>query len=126
MPLLGSQDGRQSSAGGVTGGPLARTASPLRDPAEQSDDELYDILKHVDRRACPERYQSVRDEYVRRHGERVNGQPLDAYFDRARLERPLAERSRFKKRLLIALAIWSLFMLVLRGVLYLSAHWHGR
>jgi hypothetical protein len=125
MPGLGSQDGRTPSAGGEPGAPLSRASSPVRAPADQSDDELYDILVHIDRRANPERYQSVRDEYVRRHGEKINGHPVDAYFDRARLERPFAERSRFKKRMLLGLAIWSLFMLALRGVIYLSEHWRG-
>jgi hypothetical protein len=37
------------------------------------------------------------------------------------LERPFAERSRFKKRLLIGLAVWSLLMLAWKGVTYLSS-----
>jgi hypothetical protein len=96
-----------------------------RDPAEQSDDELCDILAHIDREAFPKRYQKVRDEYVRRHGDRVNGVLVDAYFDRARRNRPFAERSRFKKRILIALAVWSLIMLAVRAISYLSSHARG-
>jgi hypothetical protein len=88
---------------------------------EHTDDELYDILTHIDRDAYPARYREVRDEYVRRHGALVNGRPVDDYFDRARLHRPFAERSRFKKKLLVALAVWSLLMLALRAVLYLRS-----
>ncbi len=93
-----------------------------RDPAEQSDDELCDILTHIDREAYPERYRKVRDEYVRRHGDRVNGMPVDAYFDEARRKRPFADRSRFRRRILIALAVWSLVMLAVRAISYLSSH----
>jgi len=96
-----------------------------RAPSEHSDDELDDMLTHVDREAYPDRYLSLRNEYVRRHGDRVNGQPVDAYFDRVRLQRPFAERSRSRRRLLIALAVWSLFMLALRGIAYLSSHSGG-
>lgn len=99
---------------------------PSRPPAEQGDDELYDILIHVDRRAHPDRYQAARDEYVRRHGDRINGQPIDTYLARARLERPSAAKSRLERRVLVAVAFWSLFMLVLRAVHYLASHWHGR
>jgi hypothetical protein len=104
---------------------MSRTDPPLRDPAEQSDDELYDILTHIDREAYPDRYQRVRDEYVRRHGDRVNGQSVDDYFGRARRERPFAERSRFRKRMLIALAVWSLLMLAVRAVVYLFSQKHA-
>jgi hypothetical protein len=104
---------------------MSRHEEPLRDPKEQSDDELDDMLMHIDRAANPERYQVLRSEYVRRHGDRVNGQPVDAYFDRARHERPFAERSRFKKRILIALAVWSLLMLAVRAVIYLTSQRRG-
>jgi hypothetical protein len=103
---------------------VSRHQEPLRDPKEHSDDELDDMLMHIDREAYPDRYRVLRDEYVRRHGERVNGQPVDAYFDRARHERPFAERSRFRKRMLIALAVWSLLMLAARAIVYLSSNWH--
>jgi len=105
---------------------VSRHQEPLRDPKEQSDDDLDDMLMHIDREAYPDRYRVLRDEYVRRHGERVNGQPVDAYFDRARHERPFAERSRFRKRVLIALALWSLVMLTVRAIAYLSSQWRSR
>ncbi len=89
-------------------------------PAEQTDDELYDVLTHIDREAYPERYQAIRDEFVRRHGDRINGRPVDDYFDHARIERPFAERSGCRKKVLIGLAVWSLFMLVVQAVLYLQ------
>jgi hypothetical protein len=89
-----------------------------RDPKEQSDDELYDILLHIDRHAYPERYQAVRDEYAHRHGEVVNGQRLDDYFDRLRRRRPFAQRSRLKKRILVGLALWGLAMLLVRAVIF--------
>jgi hypothetical protein len=97
---------------------------PLRNPGQHSDDELYDILAHMDRDAHPDRYQVLRDEYVRRHGDRVNGKAVDAYFARTRRARPVAERSRFKRRVLIALAVWSLVMLAIRALVYLSSHQH--
>jgi hypothetical protein len=103
---------------GLTVSPAKAT---LHEPSEQSDDELYDILIHIDREAYPARYQAVRDEYVRRHGDRVNGQPVDGYFDDARRERPFAERRRWKRRVLVALAIWSLIMLAIRAVQFLSS-----
>jgi hypothetical protein len=105
---------------------MSRHEEPLRDPKEQSDDELDDMLTHIDRQAFPERYRSLRDEYVRRHGDLVNDQPVDAYFDKARRERPFAERSRFKRRVLIALAVWSLVMLAARAIAYLSSQWRSR
>ena len=85
----------------------------------RSDDELDDILTHVDRQQAPERYLAVRDEFARRHGSTIKGQNLDDYFDRARRNRPFAKRSTFKKKILIGLAIWSLAMLLVRAVLYL-------
>lgn len=105
---------------------MSRHEEPPRDPKEQSDDDLDDMLMHIDREAHPERYRSLRDEYVRRHGDRVNGQPVDAYFDRARHERPFAERSRFRRQVLIALAVWSLVMLAVRALAYLSSHWRSQ
>ena len=99
---------------------------PLRSPNEHSDDELYDILAHIDRGAHPDRYQLLRDEFVRRHGDRVNGKPVDVYFDRTRRERPFAERSRFRRRVLIALAVWSLVMLAIRALVYLSSALHSK
>jgi hypothetical protein len=104
---------------------MSRREPPLTEPSQQTDDGLYDILIHVDRQAYPDRYQAVRDEYVRRHGESINGQPVDAYFDRVRKSRPFAERSRFKKRLLIGLALWSLLMLAIKAGIYLFSHGRG-
>lgn len=104
---------------------MSRHDRPLSDPKEQSDDELDDMLMHIDRQAYPERYRVLREEYVRRHGDRVNGQPVDDYFDRSRHERPFAERSRFKKRMLVALAVWSLLMLAVRAVIYLTSQRRG-
>jgi hypothetical protein len=92
------------------------------DLASRSDDELYDILTHIDRQQAPERYLAVRDEFARRHGSTIKGQTLDDYFDRARFERPFAERSTFKKKVLIGFAIWSLAMMLLRAVMYLRSH----
>ena len=97
------------------------TASMVDDLTSRSDDELYDILTHIDRQLAPERYVAVRDEFARRHGSTIQGQNLDDYFDQARLNRPFVERSTFKKKLLIGLAIWSLAMLLVRAVLYLRA-----
>jgi hypothetical protein len=91
------------------------------DLATRSDDELYDILTHIDRHQVPERYAAVRDEFARRHGATIKGQNLDDYFDHTRLNRPFAERSTFKKKILIGFAIWSLAMLVVRAVLYLRS-----
>jgi hypothetical protein len=88
----------------------------------RSDDELYDILTHIDRELAAERYQAVRDEYARRHGATIKGQSLDDYFDQARLNRPFAERSTFKKKVLIGFAIWSLAMMLVRAVIYLRSH----
>jgi hypothetical protein len=105
---------------------MSRHEQPPRDPREQSDDELDDMLTHIDRQTYPTRYQALREEYVRRHGDRVNGQPVDDYFDRARHDRPFAERSRFRKRMLIALAVWSLLMLAVRAVIYLTSQKPGR
>lgn len=89
------------------------------DLASRTDDELDDILTHLDRHQVPQRYAAVRDEFARRHGATIKGQNLDDYYDRARLNRPFAARSTFKKKILIGLAIWSLAMLVVRAVLYL-------
>ena len=100
---------------------LSQASLTLPTPSEHSDDELYDILMHVDRAAHPDRYQAVRDEYVRRHGDRVNGRPVDDYFDHARRERPSAERRRWRRRVLVALAIWSLIMLAIRAIQFLSS-----
>jgi hypothetical protein len=91
------------------------------DLARRSDDELYDILTHIDRHQVPERYAAVRDEFARRNGSTIKGQNLDDYFDKARLNRPFAERSTFKKKILVGFAIWSLAMLLVRAVLYLRA-----
>jgi hypothetical protein len=97
------------------------TPSASDDLAIRSDDELYDILTHIDRQLAPERYIAVRDEFARRHGATIKGQSLDDYFDQARLNRPFAERSTFKKKILIGFAIWSLAMLVVRAALYLRS-----
>jgi hypothetical protein len=91
------------------------------DLAGRSDDELYDILTHIDRQQVPGRYAAVRDEFARRHGPTIKGQSLDDYFDQARRRRPFVARSTFKRKMLIGLAIWSLAMLVVRGVMYLRS-----
>lgn len=93
----------------------------MASPSEESDDALHDILIHTDRMAYPARYQEVRDELVRRHGDRVNGRPIDDYFDEARRARPFAERRRWRRRVLVALAIWSLIMLAIRAIQFLSS-----
>jgi hypothetical protein len=89
-----------------------------RDPKEQSDDELHDILTHIQRESYPERYRAVRDEYARRHGELVNGRPLDEYFDQLRRKRPFAQRSRLKKRILVGLALFGLATLAIRALIF--------
>lgn len=99
----------------------ADTPSLADDLATRSDDELYDILTHIDRQQAPQRYAAVRDEFARRHGPTLKGQPLDAYFDQARRNRPLAERSTLKRKILIGFAIWGLAMLIVRAVLYLRS-----
>jgi len=91
------------------------------DLGSRSEDELYDILTHIDRQQVPERYQAVRDEFARRHGATIKGQSLDDYFAHVRRNRPFAERSTFKKKLLIGLALWSLAMLLVRAVMYLRS-----
>jgi hypothetical protein len=97
--------------------------TPSDELAKQSDDELFDILTHIDRHQFPERYSVVRDEFARRQGTTINGQPLDDYFDGIRRKRPLATRSTLRKKMLIGLAVWSLAMLALRAVMYLrNAH----
>jgi hypothetical protein len=93
--------------------------STTDDLAARSDDDLFDILTHIDRRLAAERYVAARDEFARRHGPRIKGQSLDDYFDRARQSRPFAARSTFKKKMLIGLAVWSLALLLLRAVMYL-------
>lgn len=97
------------------------TPSLADDLADRSDDELYDILTHIDRQQVPQRYAAVRDEFARRHGPTLRGQQLDAYFDQARRNRPFAERSTLKKKILIGFAIWGLAMLIVRAVLYLRS-----
>jgi hypothetical protein len=97
-------------------------ATASEELASRTDDELYDILTHIDRRVVPERYVAARDEFARRHGATIRGQTLDDYFERARRSRPFAVRSTLKKKILVAIAIWSLAMLVLRAVMYLRAH----
>jgi hypothetical protein len=91
------------------------------DLAGRSDDELFDILTHIDRQQAPHRYAAVRDELARRHGPTIKGQSLDDYFDGVRRNRPFIARSTFKRKMLIGLAIWSLAMLVVRGVMYLRS-----
>ena len=91
------------------------------DVASRSDDELYDILTHIDRHQAAERYRAVRDEFARRHGSTIKGQSLDDYFDGARPHRPFAKHFAFKKKILVGLAIWSLAMLLVRAVLYLRS-----
>ncbi len=101
-----------------------RNNEPLKFPddlASRSDDELFDILTHIDRRQAPDRYAAVRDEFARRHGPTIKGQALDDYFDWARRNRPFAARSTFKKKILIGLAVWSLAMLLVRAVMYLRS-----
>jgi hypothetical protein len=93
-----------------------------RDPREQSDDELYDILTHIDRAGHPERYRAIRDEYARRHGELVNGQRLDDYFDQLRRKRPFAQRSRLKKRILLGLALFGLATLAIRAAIFVFSN----
>ncbi len=92
------------------------------DLSSRSSDELYDILLHIDPAQSPVRYRAVRDEYGRRHGRTVHGRSLDEYFEAARRERPFAARSQFKKRVLIALALWGLAMLLVRAVLFVRTH----
>jgi len=91
-------------------------------PPEQSDDELYDNLMHVDRQAYPERYQAVRDEYIRRFGDRVNGRPIDDHVEHARRARPSTKSRRWQRRLLVVLAVGSLLMLAIRAIQFLLSH----
>lgn len=97
---------------------MPTTIDDHSDLAERSDDELFDILTHVDPHEAPGRYRALRAEFVRRHGAVVRGQTVDAYLERIRRKRPLAERSRFRKRVLIALALWALAMLLVRAILF--------
>ena len=101
--------------------PSRNDETPTDDLTSRSDDEIFDILTHIDRQQAPERYVAVRDEFARRHGPTIKGQTLDDYFDRARLNRPFAVRSTFRKKVLIGLAIWSLAMLLVRAVMYLRS-----
>lgn len=89
--------------------------------ATMPDDVLADIMVHVNREKYPDRYQAVRTELVRRHGSTVQGVPIDEYFDGARRQRPFAERSMVRKKILLALLAWSALMLMIKGVLYLIA-----
>jgi hypothetical protein len=90
-----------------------------KDVERYSDSQLFDILTHVDRQKYPERYNAVRDEFTKRHGQTVDGVPVDQYFALARLNRPFAERWAFKKKVLLAVALWAAIMLAVRGVMYL-------
>jgi hypothetical protein len=101
---------------------MPTTIEDNSDLPSRSDDELYDILLHIDPAQAGMRYRAVREEYARRHGRTIHGQSVDDYFEKARRQRPFAERSRFKKRVLVALALWGLAMLLVRAVLYVRTH----
>jgi hypothetical protein len=88
----------------------------------RSDDELHDILLHIDPAQAPARYRAVRDEYARRHGSTMHGRSFEDYFERARRKRAFSNHSQLKKRVLIALALWGLAMLLVRAVLYVRTH----
>jgi hypothetical protein len=104
---------------------MSRDDPSLRSAPDHDDDELFDILVHIDRHAYPDRYQAIRDEYVRRHGGYVNGQPLDDYFDKARRNRPFAERSRLKKLVIYALAALSFLTLAVQAVQFVVSKSKG-
>ena len=89
------------------------------DIQKYSDDTLVDILTHIKREKYPQRYQMIRNEFVRRHGPTVDGVSIDDYFDRARLIRPFAERWTFKKKLLLVLLGWTALMLVVQGIIHI-------
>ena len=101
---------------------MPTTIQDNSDLSSRSDDELCDILLHIDPAQAAARYRAARDEYARRHGSAIHGRSLDDYFAEARRKRPFAERSQFKKKVLIALALWGLAMLLVRAVLYVRTH----
>ena len=101
---------------------MPTTIDDNSDLSSRSDDELYDILLHIDPAQASARYRAVRDEYARRHGSTMHGCSIEDYFEKARRKRPFAERSQFKKRILIALALWGLAMLLVRAVLFMRTH----
>jgi hypothetical protein len=101
---------------------MPTTIEDHSDLSSRSDDELYDILLHIDPAQAGMRYRAAREEYARRHGRTIHGRSLDDYFAKARRQRPFGERSQFKKKILIALALWGLAMLVVRAVLYVRTH----
>lgn len=93
--------------------------SPSQDLTTVSDEDLTDILLHINREKYPERYGAVRDELVRRYGSTIEGVPVDEYFDDHRRRRPFTERAIAKRRWLKAVLIWGGFVLVVRGIVYL-------
>lgn len=95
--------------------------SASEDLTKIPDRTLLDILLHIQRERYPARYQAVRDEFVRRHGVTVEGMSVDDYFDRARRQRPFAERWTAQKRVLLAILAWSGLMLAIKGVLFIVA-----
>jgi hypothetical protein len=90
-----------------------------------SDEQLVDILTHIDRESYVERYEAVRDEYARRYGAIIDGRSIDDYFDEARLKRPFTEMSVFRKKLLIGLLAWSALMLAIKGIIFLIQCFKG-
>lgn len=91
------------------------------DLEERSDDELHDILMHIDRSEEPGRYRAARAEFIRRHGASIQGRGVDEYLAQARRRPTFAERARFRRKLLIALALWALAMLLVRAALYVRS-----
>jgi hypothetical protein len=101
---------------------MPTTIDDNSDLSSRSDDELYDILLHIDPAQAATRYCAARDEYARRHSRTMHGRSLDDYFEKARRKRAFSSRSQFKKRVLVALALWGLAMLLVRAVLYVRTH----
>jgi hypothetical protein len=101
---------------------MPTTIDDNSDLSSRSDDELYDILLHIDPAQASSRYRAVRDEYARRHGGSMHGRSLDDYFEKIRRKRAFSQRSQFKKKVLVALALWGLAMLLVRAVLFMRTH----
>lgn len=86
-----------------------------------TDEDLSDILLHINREKFPERYAAVRNEYARRYGATHDGRPIDEYLAAARQRRPFTERRVARLRILKVLLGWGALMLLLRGILYVVA-----
>src|SRR5664279_2072589 len=71
--------------------------STTDDLAVRSDDDLFDILTHIDRRVAAERYVAARDEFARRHGPHDQGPKPRRLFRSRPPESPLRREIHLQK-----------------------------